>query len=175
MTPQATVPEQAWAHKTGKIDLGPHRALPAEADPLERLAIAEAFSRFGIAHDEDRLDVLETCFTEDAVLEVVEGSEEPLARMEGREAILRGIGSVISQQQDQRRHCMANVVIDRLEGDEAEALAYGFVSVAADGLTLGASVVYSADLRREEDGAWRFTRFLIGMDNYAGQKPETRS
>ncbi|MFT3866652.1 MAG: nuclear transport factor 2 family protein [Solirubrobacterales bacterium] len=172
MTPQATLPEQAWAHKTGKIDLGPQRPIPAASDPLDRLAIAEAFSRFGIAHDEARLDILATCFTADAVLEVVEGSAEPLALMEGREAILAGIGSVITQQQDQRRHCMANVVIDRLDGEEARALAYGFVSVAADGLSLGASVVYSGDLRREADGAWRFTRFLIGMDNYAGQKPE---
>jgi hypothetical protein len=171
--PQATLPEQGWAHKTGKIELGPLRPIPADCDPLDRLAIAEAFYRFGIAHDEARLDILETCFTEDAVLEVLEGGAEPLNLWEGREAVLAGLGSVISQQTDQRRHCITNVVIDRLEGDEALALAYGAVAVAADGLSLGASVFYSASLRREGDGAWRLSRFLIGMDAYAGEKPDS--
>lgn len=167
-----TKPGQAWAHKSGLVSMGPHKAIPAGSDPLDRLAIQEAFYRFGIAHDENRIDVLETCFTADATLIVVEGSAEPLARMEGREAILRGLGSVISQQTDQRRHCMTNVVIDELSDSEANALAYGMVSCAADALWLGAAVIYAADLRKEDDGAWRFTRFVIGMDMYTGAKPE---
>jgi hypothetical protein len=169
-----TRPEQAWAHKSGLLAMGIHKAIPADSNALDRLAIGEAFSRFGIAHDENRIDVLGTCFTEDAVLLVTEGSAEPLAKMEGRDAILRGLGSVISQQTDQRRHCITNVVIDELTDAEAKALAYGMVSCAADDLWLGASVIYAGDLRKESDGTWRFTRFVIGMDLYTGTKPEPK-
>ena len=62
---------------------------------------------------------------------------------------------------------MTNVVIDRLTANEATAIAYGIVTVAANGLSLGATVIYSAELRREADGVWRFSRFVIGMDDYA--------
>ena len=47
------------------------------------------------------------------------------------------------------------------------------MSVAADGLTLGASVLYVADLVREADGCWRFSYFYIGMDDYAGDRPRS--
>ena len=41
------------------------------------------------------------------------------------------------------------------------------MTIAADGLSLGATVIYSAELRKEEDGVWRFSKFVIGMDDYA--------
>lgn len=170
-TGNSTGPEQAWAHKDGRVDLGPQVAIPTTHDPLDRMAIAEAFYRFGIAHDEARLDVLESCFTGDAILEVIEAGR-PQARFEGREALLAGVGSVIAQQDDQRRHCITNVVTDRLEGDEARAVAYGLVAVADARIDFAASVIYSADLRREDDRVWRFARLMIGMDLYVGKKPE---
>jgi hypothetical protein len=68
---------------------------------------------------------------------------------------------------------MGNVLVDELDltAGTATALAFSIVSRAADGLTLGASVIYTARLRREDDGCWRFAYFFIGMDTYAGEKP----
>jgi hypothetical protein len=68
---------------------------------------------------------------------------------------------------------MTNVLVESLAADTASAIAYGIVPVAADGLTLGATVIYVADLSREDDGCWRFSYFYIGLDNYAGQKPKS--
>ncbi len=64
---------------------------------------------------------------------------------------------------------MTNVVIDRLSANEATTIGYGIVTIAADGLKLGATVIYSAELRKDVDGVWRFSKFVIGMDEYAGR------
>jgi DNA repair protein RadA/Sms len=63
------------------------------------------------------------------------------------------------------------VQFESLQSDRAVCIAYGVVTIANDGLSLGATVIYSADLVRAPDGLWRFSRLLIGMDGYAGQKP----
>src|ERR1700684_1115423 len=68
-----TRPQQAWAHKEGKIDLRP--LAPAQWGPealAARAQIADAFFRFGMAWDEARLDVLCSCFTQDAIFESAE-------------------------------------------------------------------------------------------------------
>jgi hypothetical protein len=101
---------------------------------------------------------------------VLLGSKDPIDSAEGQDEIVRTVGNSLQQQQDQRRHVITNIVIDRLTEKEASAVAYGIVAISKDGLSLGASVIYSADLRREADGVWRFSKFVIGMDHYAGQK-----
>jgi len=165
-------PRQAWAHRDSKIDMRPLAA--ADWNPravAARLQIQEAFFRFGIAHDEARADVVGSCFTEDAVFEVAQGQAEPFVRYQGRAEIIRRIAAIVAEQGDQRRHCITNVLVETLAANTASAIAYGIVPVAADGLSLGATVLYTADLVREDDGCWRFGYFYIGMDNYAGRKP----
>lgn len=167
-------PRQAWAHRDGKIDLKPLK--PEDWSPgavAARAQIAEAFYRFGIGADEARPDVVASCFTDDGVFEVAEGQAEPFTRFTGRNEIEAGQASVNRLQGDQRRHQITNVVIQDLDlrGGAASALAYGNVVVAADGLSLGATVIYDAQLRRCHDGCWRFHYFFIGMDFYAGERP----
>jgi len=170
-----TQPRQAWAHRDGKIDMRPLEAADWSPQAVAaRLQIQEAFCRFGTAHDEARADVVGSCFTEDAVFEVAQGQAEPFVHYQGRAEIIRRITGIVAEQADQRRHCITNVLVDKLTADTASAIAYGIVPVAADGLTLGATVIYVADLVREQaDGCWRFSYFYIGMDNYAGQKPRS--
>ena len=69
----------------------------------------------------------------------------------------------------------ATNVIERLTQTEATALAYAIVTVAADGLTVGAAVFYTAELRKGADQLWRFSYMFIGMDAYNGTKPKVRS
>jgi hypothetical protein len=104
---------------------------------------------------------------------VAEGQGTPFTRFGGRDEIFSRLTRVVAEQADQRRHVISNVLVEALDlaGGTASALAFGLVSVAADGLTLGASVVYAADLRREGDGCWRFGSLFIGMDAYAGRRP----
>jgi hypothetical protein len=160
-------PEQAWAHKYGRVRLGNHAAVrPHEV--ASRLELQDLFSRWGIAHDEGRMDVIAGLFTADAVFEVTEGAQTR-ARFEGRDRIVQEIERVFKYQADQRRHFMTNVLVDNLDEEKAACIAYGVVVV--DGLTLGATVIYSADCRRDS-GIWQFSRFTVGLDNYAGTRPD---
>jgi hypothetical protein len=167
-------PAQAWAHREGLVRMQPLAAAAwTPAAVTARLQIAETFYRFAIGHDEARIDVLESCFAANGVLQVAEGHAEPFSVKHGRAAIGAELGHIIGQQDDQRRHLISNIVLEQLDETVAHALAYGLVSAVGPGhgLRLGASVFYVADLVRESDGCWRFTRFFIGMDAYAGDKP----
>jgi hypothetical protein len=165
------VPEQAWASRLHWIDLH-RRSTPATSDPLTYLRIQETFSRYGIANDENRPDVLQDLFTDDATMEIVEAKAEPYVVVKGNRNIAAFFASSIQQQNDQRRHCITNVVIQRVEGDEADALAYGIIPVANNGLILGSSVIYSVTLRKQPDGSWHFSHMMMGIDAYVGTPPK---
>jgi hypothetical protein len=172
---RTTLPAQAWAHRQGKVRMRPLESADWGPDAIAaRARITEAFNRFGTAHDEARVDVVVSCFTADAVFEVAQGQAEAFTRFEGRDELFDRLTRIIAEQADQRRHVLGNVLVEELDLDRgtAAALAYSVVTVAADGLSLGASVLYDARLRREEDGCWRFSYLFIGMDSYAGEKPK---
>jgi ketosteroid isomerase-like protein len=168
-SPEASKPRQAWAHRDGKIALRANRA--PVADALDMLMIQETFGSYGMAYDEGQQAVLASIFTDDAVVEVAEGSAKPFQSVHGHAGILANFANTFGQQGDQRRHCFSNILIEQVEGNEALVLAYGIVTVAANGLTIGATVIYTTRLRKQ-DGIWRFAYMFIGMDAYTTPKPK---
>ncbi len=164
---EASFPAQHWASKFGWVNLRPNGVALESSSVLDRLLIQEAFYRWGIAWDEARLDVVRSLFTEDGELVITRGSDKPTSRHLGPDVIARYVDAASKVQADQRRHAMSNVVIDRLTANEATTIGYGIVTVAANGLSLGATVIYAAELRKGTDDVWRFSRFVIGMDDYA--------
>lgn len=164
-------PAQAWAHRTGLVDLALNSACTV-ATVADRLAIQDVFARYGVAYDEGRSDVILSVFTEDALLEVTEARAEPHVTRRGSRTIADQMATVFQHQADQRRHIITNVTFEDLQSDSARCLAYGIVTVANDGLSVGATVIYSTELEKGADGRWRFSRMLIGMDGYAGNKPK---
>lgn len=167
--PVQSKPRQAWAHRDGKIAIRPNR--PPVADAIDMLMIQDAFGRYGIAYDEGQGPVLASLFTDDAVVEVAEGSAKPFQSLRGHAAIIANFANAFGQQRDQRRHCFSNIVVEQVSGGEALVLAYAIVTVAANGLTLGATVIYTTKLRKQ-DGVWRFAYMFIGMDAYTTPKPK---
>ncbi|MGC3983065.1 MAG: nuclear transport factor 2 family protein [Steroidobacteraceae bacterium] len=163
-------PRQSWAHKDGVVKLQNNGVKVQNDNALDRLLIQEAFSRWGIAHDEGQLEVVRSLFTKDGEVQVMLGNKELLDSAKGNDNIVKMVTNSLSQQQDQRRHAMTNIVIDKLTKNEATGIAYGIVTLANDGLTLGASVIYRGELKKEADGVWRFSKFVIGMDYYAGKR-----
>lgn len=169
----STEPRQAWGHLDGRFKLLANGAPQVIDDPMAYLRIQEAYARYGIAYDEGRSDVLSSLITDDAVVETALGSGKPFLTVTGRAAVLANWADVWRQQRDQRRHCFTNIVVERLTQTEATALAYGVITVAANGdLIVGAAAFYTSELRKGADGLWRFSRMFIGMDAYLGQKPK---
>jgi hypothetical protein len=167
----AGFPRQAWAHKDNVIALrGPTDARTIKS-PVDYLLVCESFARYGIAYDETQFAVLRQLFTDDAVVELSKGQGKPFATVSGREPILANFRQALGFQADQRRHCISNVVVEHLGRREAKAIAYAIVTIASNGLTLGASVIYTANLRKDSGGRWQFSRLYIGMDDYSGPSP----
>ncbi len=163
---EVTFPPQHWASKVGWVDLQRNGVALESTNVLDRLLIQEAFYRWGIAWDEARLDVVRSLFTQEGELIITRGSDKPTSRHVGPDVIANYVDAASRVQADQRRHAMTNVVIDRLSANEATTIAYGIVTIAANGLSLGATVIYAAELRKEADGVWRFSKFVICMDDY---------
>lgn len=162
-------PRQAWAHREGKIDLrplGPAQWVPEAL--AARAQIADAFYRFGMAWDEARVDVLVSCFTEDALFESSEGNAAVFLSLRGRDEMRENISGTMALQSDQRRHIFSNIMVEQLdlEAGTAQALAQCVVTAVGAELQLAAAVIYTANVRREADGCWRFSYFFVGMDRY---------
>lgn len=164
--PEAGIPAQAWASGSGLIELRSLGPADWSAPALTaRLQIEATLVRFAIAHDEARIDVVRSCFTADAIYEVLQAGRR-LARFAGTYELEQGLGQVLRMQGDQRRHLISNVLVDDLDlsRGHATAFAVGLVGVSREHVTLGASVLYRAALRREPDGCWRIGHLTIGMD-----------
>ena len=163
---QVKQPRQGWAHADGIVKL--QRNQPIRPDQaLDRMMIAEAFSRWGIAWDEGCLDVVDSLFVEGGELVILEGSAEPLAHLYGSGQILGHVSKSRAAQADQRRHAISNVVFEQLDVARATALAYGLVSTIRDGrIILAATVIYRGELVKDAVRGWQFETFIIGMDAY---------
>lgn len=163
-----TFPPQHWATISGLVEVHPNGQPWENTDPVDLMRIHEAFARWSLFYDEGRADLLPSLFTGEAEMIVTLGSAEPIASFTGPQAMGDYVMSTLADQKDQRRHAMSNVLIDEITDNTAKALAYGTVIQAADGLSVGALVFYSGDLEKGDDGIWRFSRFVIGIDDYAG-------
>ena len=161
---QTAAPPRAWLTDAKILDLAPV-ALSTASNPIDYLLVQDVINRWGIAYDEGRLDIIEELFTDDAAYIVYRGTPEPIIDMQGRTNILESVRTVMQRQNDQRRHAVSNIVLNALSDDRAKAVAYGIVAIPGDEIIIGASVAYSADLRKE-DGRWRFSRFAVAMDRY---------
>jgi SnoaL-like domain len=170
-TPTVGFPRQAWASKDNRIALKAPAAVRSTGNALDYLLINEQFGRFGMAHDELQIDVLRQLFAKNAKLELMRGVGQPFATYDGVDAIVENFERVLRFQADQRRHCMSNILIEDLTRNTAQALAYGIVTIAHDGLSIGATVVYSAQFVRKSGQPWQFSKLMIGMDDYAAVLP----
>lgn len=171
LTPAAaqSFPPQHWASAGGVLDVQPNGQNAWTADQVAAIqAIEEVFYRWAIFYDEGRQDLLPSILTEDVVVTVLLGGTEPIGTFTGIEAVAEYNNSSLTGQLDQRRHMMTNVLVDSLTDTTATATAFGLIVAAKDGLSLGALVVYPAELTRGDDGVWRFSRLTIAIDDYAG-------
>ena len=164
-------PTRGWAEAAGVDSLGNRSKVISSAPVGDRLDIYDLFARWGVVYDEARLDLLPDLFTTDATFIVLLADRQPIVEVHGRQSILANVGNSLEQQGDQRRHLISNVVISQISERQADANAYGMVAVAAATISVGTTVFYRASLSKGDDGVWRFSKLIIGMDQYAGTPP----
>lgn len=159
-------PAPAWASAAGVVAMRPAVGAASAGAASDRLLIAERIARYGWAFDErDRADVAD-CFTADGVWEGQVMGIEPIGPFAGRAAVVEFLTSFWDEQDDQRRHVFANVVVDELLADTATAHAYVILLRSSEAsmtpLTAGP---FRLELARDgDDGVWRIARLVAGFD-----------
>lgn len=160
---QPPQPEPGWARKAQHSRVG---AL-SHSDPgraLDRLEITERIYRYGWAFDELDREMLEDCFSLDAVWEGNIMGQTTVGPFQGRAAIVEWLAGFWAEQTDQRRHIFTNVIIQSLTADTATAHAYLILTAASnDTVTPVTTGPYRFELVRE-DQSWRLRRLFGGFD-----------
>jgi 3-phenylpropionate/cinnamic acid dioxygenase small subunit len=129
----------------------------------DREQIRELLSRFAWTYDEGDFERHADCFFADAVFEIDPAGGEPV-RVVGREAIVRMQSTAHSQQGDQRRHIVSNLVFDREAEDSAEIRSYLTLGVVAEGRLTIALTGWFRDVVGRDGGRWRFRSRRLTLD-----------
>lgn len=121
--------------------------------------VAELFAKFGAAVDQHRADTLTDVLAEGASFEVIVAGGETYGPFSPRDAVIEFVGSTVTAQTDQRRHCITNF---RREG--ASVFAYLSLLVTEAGeLSPRSTGVYEATLAAE-NGQPRINALRLTLD-----------
>ena len=130
-----------------------------------RGAIENVLNRYSIAYDDNDMAEMADTFTDDAVLTMRIADGDLIGPFEGKEAVMKLMTDSLASQSDQRRHVTTNMVVRKETDDSAVVSSYLTLVQVKDGAAKVLSTArYDDELRREGDGAWRFTKRHIQLD-----------
>jgi hypothetical protein len=122
---------------------------PTNEDTVE---ISRALALWAHIMDDQEMDRLGECLTEDAMWDSSVFGFDPVVG-------LAAIATVLNAPGHAKSHHTTNIVVSEGPGDEVRARSKGLSLLAGGGV---ASVVYGDDLRRTDDG-WRISRRVIQL------------
>ncbi|MFG2730405.1 nuclear transport factor 2 family protein [Streptomyces canus] len=153
----------AWAHEIGVLSLGPVSEVPSSlAEIADRMLIQETASRYALAYDERRLDVLADVFAEDVTF-AYSISGGGYGESKGRETVIAWLHEIMQGQTDQRRHVCANFVVEELAADRAVVTTYLALFASDTETRLVTTGFYRMELCKS-DGKWRLSYVYDGLD-----------
>lgn len=130
-----------------------------------RGALENVLNRYSIAYDDNDMAEMADTFTDDAVLTMRIADGDLIGPFEGKEAVMKLMTDSVAGQDDQRRHVTTNMVVRKETDDSAVVSSYLTLIQVKDGAAKVLSTArYDDELRREGDGAWRFTKRHIQLD-----------
>lgn len=131
----------------------------------DKIAIQELMSRAAYGLDMADLDMLASCFAEDAVLTMRIGDGDLAGTFENREGIMKLMtDSIDSQTDDQRRHIISNLFFEQ-EGDE-QAIAISnltLITIDKGEIQVITTAVYR-DAVVKVDSGWQLQNRHIDLD-----------
>lgn len=134
----------------------------------DKLAIHELLARSAWAYDENRMDVMEACFTPEAQMRLQIARGDVIGPHDGRDAVLELIRGAIESQSDQRRHVISNVFFESEDADRAVVLSNLTLLGTADDSTSVLSAGLYRDTVVRTDGGWRFSDRFLSLDKPYG-------
>jgi ketosteroid isomerase-like protein len=129
-----------------------------------RAEIENLLNRYSLAYDRNDMPTMAGTFTDDAVMSLRIGDGDLIGPFDGKEAIMKLMTDSLASQNDQRRHLVSNLVIDKETDDAATVVSYlTLISIADGKANLLSTAVYEDELTRD-GGEWRFTKRHIQLD-----------
>jgi ketosteroid isomerase-like protein len=129
-----------------------------------RAEIENLLNRYSLAYDRNDMPAMAGTFTDDAVMSLRIGDGDLIGPFDGKEAIMKLMTDSLASQNDQRRHLVSNLVIDKETDDAATVVSYlTLISIADGKANLLSTAVYEDELTRD-GGEWRFTKRHIQLD-----------
>ena len=82
----------------------------------EKLLIHELLARSAYGYDEGDLELLASCFSEDAEMTMCIAGGDVVGPFKGRDQLRKMFENAMSGQQDVRRHVISNIFFSKLDG-----------------------------------------------------------
>lgn len=131
----------------------------------DRAKIADLWGDYGAANDLHDMDLLESCFTEDASFTIHIAGADSIGPLRPRKDVLAFFRDVLEAQTDQRRHVLTNFRYAEDAEQRARVAAYLSLVVTDDGQTVTKSAgVYDTEAVLDR-GKWRFSTMVLNLDS----------
>ena len=129
----------------------------------DKLAIHELLSRSAYAYDEKQLDMLEACFTADAVFSIRIAGGDLVGPFKGREDIMSLYRSSLETQTDVRRHVVSNIFFERETGNPVVISNLTLMATENGAIKLLTAGIYRDEVEHSADG-WRLRNRHLDLD-----------
>jgi hypothetical protein len=131
----------------------------------DRGRIADLWGGYGAANDLHDLDLVESCFTEDASFTIHIAGAGSVGPLQPRKEIVAFFRDALTAQTDQRRHVLTNLRYLEDTQERARMTAYLSLVVTDNGQTvLKSAGVYETEVILD-DGEWRFRSMVLSLDS----------
>lgn len=126
-------------------------------DTENKLAIYDLLGRAAYALDEREIDLLASCFADDAKFIITIAGADPIPPFEGRDGIMKLMTDSMEEQTDKRRHVTTNVFFQSEGNDKAEVVSnLTLYSIENGAIRLVSSGLYK-DTLVKNNAAWQIS------------------
>lgn len=131
----------------------------------DRAKIGDLWGSYGTANDLRDLDLVESCFTEDASFTIHIAGAGSVGPLQPRKEIVAFFRDALTTQTDQRRHVLTNFRYLEDTEHQARITAYLSLLVTDNGQTvLKSAGIYETEVVRD-GGDWRFHSMVLSLDS----------
>lgn len=131
----------------------------------DRNKIADLWGAYGSANDRHDLELMESCFTEDASFTIHIAGADSIGPLQPRKEAVAFFRDTLTAQTDRRRHVLTNFRYSEDTEMSARMAAYLSLLVTDEGQTVTKSAgVYEAEVVLDS-GRWRFRSMVLTLDS----------
>lgn len=142
----------------------------AAFDAADRLAIINLFGAYAYSYDHDRLDDFRALFTGSPELVLLHDGQPLAADIDTVMSLLAARKAAFRAEHNQRRHALNSFWFSSQGADEATGHCYVQVFAISDGGPPRPDLTGCYDFTAiKQDGHWRFSRWVVGIDQTQSQ------